>query len=296
MSSKVSTTGYIVAAALEKLARLPEWKKYFTEEMILLNAAFTRYTRDSLVKYCISLEPPRLAIWLMDRLYIPGLMQHYLFRKRFIEQRTINAIAAGAVQIINLGAGFDTLNLRLAKAYPEVQFFEIDLPHTQAAKGRTLQHIHYSVPPNVTFIPVDLARTKLGFVFSTEKKLTSESSTCLIMEGVLVFLSESEVKALFLDLHRLFQCPVTVIFSARAVANGRSNRSRGMIDLMLKKNSEEIKWHCPGRSMKSFISELGYVLKEQITYKELQRLYRNESEIRNVPDEDENCYVVQKLQ
>jgi len=51
---------------------------------------------------------------------IPGLMIHYVLRKNAIEKFTRNAIQEGAEQIVNLGAGFDSLLYRLAHELPGV--------------------------------------------------------------------------------------------------------------------------------------------------------------------------------
>lgn len=44
------------------------------------------------------------------------------------------ALAAGAIHVLVVGAGYDTLALRLAAAHPEVLFVEVDRPATLGKK------------------------------------------------------------------------------------------------------------------------------------------------------------------
>lgn len=46
------------------------------------------------------------------------------------------AIEQGARQVLVLGAGFDTLCLRLAPQYPHVRFFEVDHPASTSSRSR----------------------------------------------------------------------------------------------------------------------------------------------------------------
>jgi len=76
----------------------------------------------------------RFLVPFIERLMIPGLTIHYVLRKKAIEKFTRSALKNGAQQIINLGAGFDSLAYRLAIEYPEVNSIEIDHPATHQVK------------------------------------------------------------------------------------------------------------------------------------------------------------------
>jgi O-methyltransferase involved in polyketide biosynthesis len=49
----------------------------------------------------------------------PGIVRHWMLRKRWIESRVRARIAAGASQVVVLGAGLDTLGVRLASELPD---------------------------------------------------------------------------------------------------------------------------------------------------------------------------------
>ena len=75
--------------------------------------------------------------WMM-----PGQFEAFAHRKAFCEKQVREGIAAGATQILVLGAGYDTLGWRLASEFPGVRFHEIDHPAT----GERLSLIHISEP------------------------------------------------------------------------------------------------------------------------------------------------------
>src|SRR5262245_4253569 len=56
----------------------------------------------------------RWAASAAERATIPGLLIHFILRKRWLEQAARAALASGLDQVAVLGAGFDTLAARLA--------------------------------------------------------------------------------------------------------------------------------------------------------------------------------------
>ena len=55
----------------------------------------------------------------MERATHPGIVRHWMLRKKWIELRVRAAIADGADQVVVLGAGFDTLGVRMAVERPD---------------------------------------------------------------------------------------------------------------------------------------------------------------------------------
>ncbi|MEX1114412.1 MAG: class I SAM-dependent methyltransferase [Akkermansiaceae bacterium] len=53
----------------------------------------------------------------VERITLPGIILHYWRRKRWIEERCRTAIADGCGWIVILGAGFDTLGIRLSREF-----------------------------------------------------------------------------------------------------------------------------------------------------------------------------------
>lgn len=294
-SDNISTTAYTVATGIAKLSQLPRWKPYISDEVAALNRAFMQHGKTSLAKRLISWLPPALMLRVMDTIYIPGMTQHYLFRKQWIENRVNLAVSQGITQFIILGGGFDTLALRMAASYEKVQFLEIDLPDTQRAKLNILAKIHQLIPTNCHYTPADLSQATLSDVLQASPDFNAAAPTVVILEGVLMYLTETEVNALFSELHTLFK-ELFIIYGAIAAPDADAGNLIRMTSALLGRGSEQTKWHCSAEGMTEFMARLGYKVKESITYKTLQRGYRKEREIGQVPEQDENYYLVANVQ
>ena len=135
---------------------------------------------------------PRLRwlVWAGERATIPGLMLHFILRKRWIEDAVRGALARGCRQVVVLGAGFDTLAARLAAQFPAVRFIEIDHPATQAVKRGAVQR------QNLHFIAADLARTSLRDALAASP-YDRNSRSVFVIEGLLMYLTPEEMAALF---------------------------------------------------------------------------------------------------
>lgn len=292
---KTSNTAYCISCGLAKLASRQRWKGYFSDEMIKLNRAFMIYCRDTVFKTVFRLLPSSLYTAITDRIFVVGMTYHYLFRKLYIESQFARAELDGVRQVVVLGAGLDTLAIRMARKHGAVQFFEIDLPATQQAKLNVLEKINHPVPSNCSFIKADLARVSLEEALHSRQKFSPGIPSLVILEGVLMYLEENEVKLLFKAMHKLFKNDLVVVFGAMVSPDQLAGFQVRVMDSVLKRNGEATLWHCPSGNMPQFMASLGYKLTDSISYKELQSLYRSEAEIRNVPLEDENYYVVRKI-
>ena len=125
-----------------------------------------------------------------ERATIPGLMLHFMLRKRWIEEAVRGALERGSRQVVVLGAGFDTLAARLAPQFPAVRFLEIDHPATQAVKRAAVQR------ENLHFVAADLARTSLADALASSPYERNASSV-FIVEGLLMYLTSEQMAALF---------------------------------------------------------------------------------------------------
>ncbi|MET8649088.1 class I SAM-dependent methyltransferase [Nocardia aurea] len=81
-------------------------------------------------------------------------------RSRFADDVVAEAVAAGTDQVVILGAGLDTSAYR--DPHPDVCFFEVDHPDTQAWKRRRLAETGIAIPPSLTFAPVDFEQSTLA--------------------------------------------------------------------------------------------------------------------------------------
>src|SRR5882672_5169852 len=154
-----SSTAALIAAATVFLARDPRLAP------LVPAGAAPRCARClesvSLLRAVQALSHPALrwAARLAERATVPGLLLHFMLRKRWIEEAVRAALAEGCEQVVVVGAGFDTLALRLSREFRSATFVEIDHPATQASKMRAIERT--GAPGNLRFVPADLARVRL---------------------------------------------------------------------------------------------------------------------------------------
>ena len=95
-------------------------------------------------------------------------------RTHWIDAALRRALADGAAQVVILGAGYDSRAYRFREAYPQVNFFEVDLPATSARKRERLAEVFGAVPTYVRYAPIDFDTQKLEDVLppapSTEER------------------------------------------------------------------------------------------------------------------------------
>jgi len=113
-------------------------------------------------------------------------------RTAAIDTAVRDAIAAGATQLVILGAGYDGRAWRMPEL-AGVRVFEVDHPATQGDKRAHLSEL----PPAtglVSFVSIDFERESLGAVLDRAGHDRS-SSTCWIWEGVVMYLTRDAMRA-----------------------------------------------------------------------------------------------------
>jgi methyltransferase (TIGR00027 family) len=141
------------------------------------------------------------AIQALDRNYdeaikdleVMGTVRMMMIRTRFIEERLEHAIRNGAMQVVIMGAGFDTRAYRLTELLKDAQVFEVDRPATQEIKKRRALEVLGSVPSNLTYVPIDFRHEKLGDVLERAGFQPGWKTVC-IWEGVTMYLPEEAVR------------------------------------------------------------------------------------------------------
>jgi len=87
-------------------------------------------------------------------------------RTRYAEDALEAAVQRGVRQYVLVGAGFDSYIVRQPPFAREVAIFEIDHPATQTMKRERLDACGAAIPPNVRFVPADLAAESLASVLA----------------------------------------------------------------------------------------------------------------------------------
>lgn len=159
----------------------------------------------------LALLPPaeRLFYDLIQR-RIPGALASGLARTRLIDDLLETTLQQGAGQVIILGAGFDTRNLRLTNLQ-DLPIIEIDHPDTARRKLHTLSRHIKTLPKNTRYLSIDFNSQSLEDLFR-QQSIDLSIPTTLIWEGVTNYLQKEAVDAVF-ALARKFAKGSFVIFT-----------------------------------------------------------------------------------
>jgi len=115
-------------------------------------------------------------------------------RTHWIDAALRRALAEGATQVVVLGAGYDSRAYRFHQAYPQVRFFEVDLPATSELKRKRLAEMFGAVPEYVRYAPIDFDAQKLEDVLPP-LGYDPKQKTFFILEGVTMYVVPEGVGA-----------------------------------------------------------------------------------------------------
>jgi methyltransferase (TIGR00027 family) len=213
-------------------------------------------------------RPVRQILFGIERLLLPGIIAHYLLRKRRIELAVREAITSGVSQVIVLGAGFDTLAWRLHTEFPQVSFWEIDHHATQNVKHRALED-----RTNFHFLPLDLAKEPLAPHLMEYPVFSVERPSIFIAEGLTMYLSAERVSMLLKDIAGLAG-HLVFTFMERDAAGSIGFRGEGpLVARWLRWRSEPFLWGVSQQELIPFLAAADFghpvvhdheILREQI--------------------------------
>ena len=111
-------------------------------------------------------------------------------RTHHMDALLVDALSTGVTQVVNLGAGFDSRAYRFRERFPQVRFFELDLPAMIAAKRERVVKIFGAVPDRVVLVPTDFTTRPLDEVLR-DAGYDRSRRTFFIWEGVTMYLPEA---------------------------------------------------------------------------------------------------------
>jgi methyltransferase (TIGR00027 family) len=198
----------------------------------------------------------------MERHTMDGASLHVVLRKRFMDDETRRAIREGARQVLVVGAGFDTLSVRLAAQFPEVNFVEVDQPDTHEVKRRGIDALG-DLRPNLKLLGVDLGSTRLEEALSSVDAWQRRAKSVVIAEGVLMYLTESAVTTFLTAVHSMTGAGSRLLFTyMRTDDKGRiyGGKLAFLTRLSLKMIGEPWRWGVREGGLEDFLSERGFHL------------------------------------
>jgi methyltransferase (TIGR00027 family) len=204
------------------------------------------------------------AAWrLLERATQPGIVRHWMMRKRWIESRVRAAIAEGTSQLVVLGAGLDTLGVRLAMEFPEIYVIEIDHPATMSVKRSVVEMRLGRDGP--VMVECDFVRDDWNqFVLSTGA-IDLKRRTIFLAEGLLMYLPEARVRLLLGALANLTERASRLLFSFMVQREGAEigfEPRSAMVSCWLTMKGEPFLWSLDPARAVAFARELGWAVTE----------------------------------
>jgi len=192
-----SSTALLIAASTLLLRQEPNGTRLVSRQAADLCAAFLR-TAGPIARQVPALVRTKWfqrLVGVAESITIPGMRAHFALRKRYLRNWVIRTIREGYLQVVVLGAGFDTLCLELHARLPSASFIEVDHPATQRVKLRALDAMGVS-PRNVFFVPADLTSTPLDQALASCPGYDASRRTLFVAEGLLMYLEADRVGTL----------------------------------------------------------------------------------------------------
>jgi methyltransferase (TIGR00027 family) len=192
--------------------------------------------------------------WMM-----PGQFEAFAHRKAFCETQVREGVAAGATQVLVLGAGYDTLGWRLAPDLPGVRFHEIDHPATARRKARGIASL--GPRENLHLIQADLGDRQLGDVLAAVESWDSGAQSVVIAEGLTQYLAPAAVRDLFLQCGAATGAGSRVAFTYVGTGDdGRPDVGRwtGLTLWLLRASGEPWRWSIRPDELPQFLVDVGW--------------------------------------
>ena len=167
------------------------------------------------------------------------VLPEVVLRSRYTEDQLVEAIESGVNQYVILGAGHDSFALRRKDLADHVRVFEVDHPATQEVKRQNVLKANGSIPPNLTFVPVDFENERLDEEL-VNAGLDSQSPAFFSWLGVTYYLTQEAIRD-----------------TLERIAAVSSPASRIVFDFKIAKHMMNSEWRTLSEKMEGFVARWG---------------------------------------
>lgn len=296
---KPSATAYLIARSTFFLSRDPTLGQLVPARSAELCERFvhTRSRFARLLDAAINSKPLRPLAALLERATVPGIKLHYALRKRCLEEIARDALRDGFRQVVVIGAGFDTLALRLHEAFSETKFFEIDHPATQRVKKHVVEK-HQAPQRNLQFISLDLAHGNLESSLLSSADYQPEIATLFVAEGLLMYLAPAEIDLILQFIRSHSGAKSRLVFTFMEMQSGGRigfRESSRAVDAWLRLRGESFKWGSRRERIGDYLAARGFAARDIITSETLRTKYLTAEHLRHLSLADGECICVSEV-
>ena len=191
MANQAAQTAYGPMSIVAVEQYYPEGQRLVQDELALQFLPLGLKSLAKLTRW----PPARALMFNISEKRARGVWGGVLCRKRYIDEKVLEALSAGINAIVILGAGLDTRAYRLA-LLAGILVFEVDLPENIEYKRAKLQQLYGRVPTHVTLVPVDFDGQELESALASQG-YTTEQRSFFVWEAVTQYLTERSVRKTF---------------------------------------------------------------------------------------------------
>jgi len=126
------------------------------------------------------------------RAYRAGTYYSLNARTHYIDGVLEQMAEKGLTQVVSLGAGLDTRAYRFSDRFPNIRFFEMDLPATSGFKKRKVIEVLGALPESVAYVSIDFNKETIDAALKRAGWDPSRK-TYFIWEGCTYYISKEAV-------------------------------------------------------------------------------------------------------
>ena len=251
---------------------IPKAMVSYTREFI--RAAYGNWTV-RILEILGSLKVTWAIVRFAERLTVPGMIVHYILRKRRLEEWLTTTLDDGVRQLIVIGAGLDTLGIRSAEKYKNINVLEIDHPATQSIKRKAVDFGFIKQPENFEMLACDLSKVSLGDALRLSKRVNDSTSTMFVAEGLFMYLSKEDVAGT-ISILKKFPLGSTFAFSYMQLDENKRPafcNQGALTTSWLDRKRERFVWGESTIGIETFVRVLGLHVKDQFSGDDLYTKY-----------------------
>jgi methyltransferase (TIGR00027 family) len=265
--SPISKSAMLVVTACAVVSKEPAYTRTFNDPYA---AWFAAAISDEAAARLPTLDNAALrAAFIKDtERDLDGLVTHVVYRKPWITDRVREAVEAGVDQLVILGAGCDTLSLRLAQKLAQVKVFELDREPVIDFRRRVLQE-HSALAENIRLLAIDFHDQDPGAAL-TANGFDQNRPAVLVAEGVIEYLTGDAVERLFAFARKMGAPGSRLIFTFLAA----KVYEQGDIDALrnkLHQGGETLKFGLVPERIGQFLGTRGFRVLEMATPEKIKQ-------------------------
>jgi methyltransferase (TIGR00027 family) len=278
-----SATAILIAKSLVFVSGDVRYRSIMPSGMVEISRAFLlavlAHWQISMLEIFGRFPPARWLVRLIESKSVPGMIGHYIVRKRRLEDLVAESSRhqGQLEQLVILGAGFDTLGTRTAQSKLGLRVYELDHPATSAAKQHAFARGYVTQPRNLSLLAVDLSKSDLRRILSSVNGFSFTAKTLFIAEGVFMYLTLDNVGRTIDILNEFSAGHASFAFTYMLLSEtDRRPSFRGQthgVDRWLGRKSEPFIWGASPESLNEFILKRGLYPIEHIDAKQLRDAY-----------------------